>query len=204
MPRLSRVASQARTRRALIGTARELFLRDGYFATSLDKVADAAGYSKGAVYSNFRSKDELCLAVLDAILAERGADIAAALAAAEDSFAAQLDAFERWADAVIGDQGWSMLEIEFGSQVRANPALRGALARRAESMRGAITLLIAAGAADAGQALPMPADELAAALLSLGLGLALQRAFDPSVSVRPLTNTIRLLAGLPAASAVSA
>jgi AcrR family transcriptional regulator len=40
-----------------------LFLRDGYAATSLEKVADEAGYSKGAVYSNFWNKDELCLAV---------------------------------------------------------------------------------------------------------------------------------------------
>ncbi len=46
-------------------------LHDGYHPTSLEKVADAAGYSKGAVYSNFRNKDELCTAVLDEVRAER-------------------------------------------------------------------------------------------------------------------------------------
>ncbi len=196
MPRLSRVASQARTRRQLVATAQQLFLRDGYFATSLDRVAEAAGYSKGAVYSNFRSKDELCLAVLDAILAERGAQISAAVAEGA-SFRDKLAGFERWADAVIGDEGWSTLEIEFASQVRSDPTLGTALADRAASIRAVIATLISVGAAEAGRELPMPAEELATALLSLGLGLALQRAFDKQVTVRALTDTIRVFAGLP-------
>ena len=53
---------------------RQMFFDDGYHPTSLEKVADAAGYSKGAVYSNFRNKDELCAAVLDEIRAERLAE----------------------------------------------------------------------------------------------------------------------------------
>ncbi len=52
-----------------------MFFTDGYHPTSLEKVADAAGYSKGAVYSNFRNKDELCVAVLDEIRAERFAEV---------------------------------------------------------------------------------------------------------------------------------
>ncbi|MDT7795343.1 MAG: hypothetical protein QOD59_4784, partial [Mycobacterium sp.] len=63
--------TQAETRAQLVKTARQLFFDDGYRPTSLEKVADAAGYSKGAVYSNFRNKDELCTAVLDEVRAER-------------------------------------------------------------------------------------------------------------------------------------
>ena len=196
MPRLSRVASQARTRAQLIETARELFLRDGYFATSLDKVADAAGYSKGAVYSNFASKDELCLAVLDALLAERAAQIAAAVAGRK-RFAGKLAAFEKWATQALGDEGWITLEIEFASQARTNPELRTAFAERAGAIRSAIALVLKAGAQEAGGSLPLPADELATTVLSVGLGLAVQRAFDPAVSVRTLTNTIRVVVGLP-------
>ena len=99
MTRLTRTASQARTRRQLIDTARELFLRDGYFATSVDRVAEAAGYSKGAVYSNFGGKDELCLAVLDDMLTERGSDLAVRLARRR-RFAGQLAEFEKWAEEV--------------------------------------------------------------------------------------------------------
>src|ERR1700737_156425 len=71
MARKTRVETQAQTRAQLVKTARQLFFDDGYRPTSLEKVADAAGYSKGAVYSNFRNKDELCTAVLDEVRAER-------------------------------------------------------------------------------------------------------------------------------------
>jgi AcrR family transcriptional regulator len=196
VPRLSRVDSQKRTRQQLVRTATELFLRDGYFATSLDRVADAAGYSKGAVYSNFASKDELCLAVLDAVLAERAREIARAVVGAT-SFPERVSAVERWAESMIADGGWSTLEIEFGSQVRSNPALGTAFAQRASSARAVIAEVLSAGAAEAGRALPLPADELATAVLALGLGLAAQRSVDPSVSVRALGNTIRVFAGLP-------
>ena len=71
MARLTRAEKQAQTRSQLVATARQMFFDDGYHPTSLEKVADAAGFSKGAVYSNFRNKDELCTAVLDEIRAER-------------------------------------------------------------------------------------------------------------------------------------
>jgi AcrR family transcriptional regulator len=196
VPRLTRVASQARTRAQLVETAREMFLRDGYFATSLDKVADAAGYSKGAVYSNFASKDELCLAVLDSLLAERAAQIAVAVAGRK-RFAGKLAAFEKWATDALGDEGWISLEIEFASQARGNPQLRTAFAERGGAIRAAIALVLKSGAAESGRTLPLPADELATTVLSVGLGLALQRAFDPSVSVRTLTDTVRVMVGLP-------
>src|ERR1700742_3268755 len=118
--RLTRAESQARTRTQLLRTARELFLRDGYLATSLDKVAEDAGFSKGAVYSNFRRKDELCLAVLDEIRAERAAEIAGLLAAPDAD--ERLRRFEEWAERVIGDPQWTALEFEFAVQARRDPA----------------------------------------------------------------------------------
>ena len=68
--RLSRAESQALTRQRLVDVARDLFLREGYAKTSLERVAEEAGFSKGAVYSNFGGKDDLCLAVLDSIQGE--------------------------------------------------------------------------------------------------------------------------------------
>ena len=43
-----------------------MFLRQGFHGASLDEIAEAAGYTTGAVYSNFKGKDDLFLAVLDA------------------------------------------------------------------------------------------------------------------------------------------
>src|SRR5699024_2058850 len=81
MSRLTRAESPAHTREQLVTTARELFLAHGYTATSLERVAETAGFSKGAVYSNFRNKDGLCLAVLDAIHEEQAEGVNAALSA---------------------------------------------------------------------------------------------------------------------------
>lgn len=63
--RLSRSEQQQRTRTALVAAAARTFARDGYHAASLEAIAASAGYSKGAVYSNFRGKAELFLAVME-------------------------------------------------------------------------------------------------------------------------------------------
>jgi AcrR family transcriptional regulator len=60
----TREETQARTRAQLLRAANRLFLRDGYVATSLATIAAEAGVTKGAVYSNFESKEDLFLAVL--------------------------------------------------------------------------------------------------------------------------------------------
>ncbi|MGW5053394.1 TetR/AcrR family transcriptional regulator [Actinokineospora sp. NPDC004072] len=185
MARLTRAQSQARTRERLIATARQLFLDDGYHATSLERVADAAGFSKGAVYSNFRNKDELCLAVLDDIHAGHLRDIAAAVAGRTPDEA--IAAVAAWAERMVGDQGWTVLEVEFAVHAHRDPALRAELAARDQAVRTAIEAL-------AGRwSTALPAADLATALLSLGIGLGIRRVIDPTVDVGVLTGTLRAL-----------
>ncbi|MGH9133794.1 MAG: TetR family transcriptional regulator, partial [Ilumatobacteraceae bacterium] len=62
--RLTRTEAQHNTRRTLLHAAGRLFVRDGFVATSLADIADEAGVTKGAVYSNFASKEDLFLALL--------------------------------------------------------------------------------------------------------------------------------------------
>ena len=62
--RLTREESKARTRHELLRAASRLFLRNGFVATSLSDIAEEAGLTKGAVYSNFESKEDLFLALL--------------------------------------------------------------------------------------------------------------------------------------------
>ncbi|WP_328603140.1 TetR/AcrR family transcriptional regulator [Amycolatopsis sp. NBC_00345] len=194
MARLTRAESQARTREQLVDTAKELFLRDGYSVTSLEKVADEAGYSKGAVYSNFRGKDELCLAVLDRIHDEQVNLVASALAGAE-GMEGLLTAFQAWAERSIGDEAWTALEVEFATNARRDPHVRAELASRDKAIRDTIAGLLAGYAERFGITLPMPAADAATALLSLGIGLGVQRAIDPTIPVHVLPDVIRLFAG---------
>jgi AcrR family transcriptional regulator len=62
--RLSRAESQARTRRAVLDAAADLFARRGYHATSIEDIAMGAGLTRGAIYSNFASKQDLLVAVI--------------------------------------------------------------------------------------------------------------------------------------------
>ncbi|MET0132974.1 MAG: TetR/AcrR family transcriptional regulator [Kibdelosporangium sp.] len=188
MPRLTRAESQARTRDLLVATARGLFLRDGYHATSLEKVADEAGFSKGAVYSNFRNKDELCLAVLDAIHADELTKALAEVGTA-NSFDEGIAGFQTWAERMIGDEGWTTLEVEFAIQARRDPKLRAELASRDKAIRDAISNVVASRA----DHLAMDPHDLATALLSLGIGLGMQRVIDPTIPVDVLVKTLRAL-----------
>ncbi|MFC5288960.1 TetR/AcrR family transcriptional regulator [Actinokineospora guangxiensis] len=190
MARLTRAQSQARTRERLLETARRMFLTDGYHATSLDKVADTAGFSKGAVYSNFRNKDELCLAVLDGIHAEQIDQLAALLAGRTGEETAA--AFAGWAERVVGDEGWTLLRVEFAAQSRRDPALRAELAARDQAVRAAIAALARRGPT------ALPPDDLATALLGLGVGLGIQRVIDPAIGAHVLTGTLAALLAAPA------
>ena len=196
MARLTRSESQARTRERLVETARTMFLRDGYAATTLEKVAEEAGYSKGAVYSNFQGKDALCLAVLDAIHGEVADAVLGSLEGA-DRLEDALEAFDAWAEARLGDPEWSALEAEFAARSRHDPALRAALAERNRRIRSMVAGALRSTCDTHGLRLPMAVDDVADALFSLGVGLGLQRALTPDVPVHVLSDVVRVVAGLP-------
>src|SRR3954465_1205221 len=63
--RLTREEKKAQTRERLLDAASTVFARKGFAATSIDEIAEVAGVTKGAVYSNFESKEDLVRTVLD-------------------------------------------------------------------------------------------------------------------------------------------
>lgn len=192
MPGKTRAESQARTRDALVATAQEMFLRDGYHVTSLEKVAEAAGYSKGAVYSNFRNKNELCMAAIDAIHDRELRSIGDALAAAT-TLEQRLTAFAAWADRMIGDENWTVLLVEFAAEIRRTPAVREQLATRERTIAEGIAKLLARNGKEFGLRAKLPYDVIAQAMLSMGIGLGIQRSIEPSLRVGVLTDVLRTL-----------
>ena len=190
--RLSRAESQALTRQRLVEVARDLFLREGYAKTSLERVAEEAGFSKGAVYSNFGGKDDLCLAVLDSIQGEVADAVLHALGDAA-SFEEALAAFDLWADKRLGDPDWSALEAEFAARSRRDPVLRQALRERNARLHAMVAAALADSADRHGLAFRIPVEQAAHALLSMAIGLGLQRAITPSLEVGTITDVARAL-----------
>jgi AcrR family transcriptional regulator len=111
MPRLTREQSQAATREKLLEAARANFARHGYSATSIDRIADEAGFSKGAVYSNFRNKEDLFLAVMASPALVDMDSLLAAIARAPGP-AEIIDVLAEWADSQAQENSWALLILD--------------------------------------------------------------------------------------------
>jgi AcrR family transcriptional regulator len=192
MKRLTRVESRERTRALIVQAATRLFVRDGFRVTSLEQVAEEAGFTRGAVYSNFESKTAMGIAVIDDLYAREERRLVAALAdAADRGLDAWFDVLSNWADSTIGDPDWTRLEIEVAASSAHDPAYRAATAARYARQRSLCVQLLRERFGDRP---PVDAETTAAVIIGLGLGIGLQRAADPSVPATIWSDTLRALA----------
>ena len=183
MARLTRSASQARTRHMVIEAATELFLRDGFRATSLEQIAEEAGFTRGAVYSNFANKTEMGIAVIEALYErEEHRAIAEVEAVAAQGPQAWFTALAEWAQSSFGDPRWARLEIEVAAFSNGDGNLRAATAARQTRTRNRGAQLITDLCRSAGYEPPADVDTLSLGMVSLALGLGMQRATDPEIS----------------------
>ena len=189
-PKVSRVERQAETRKALVAQARTMFLNEGYAATSLDKVAIEAGYSKGAVYSNFDGKEELCLEVLDGIHREKVRGVAKIFSGTGD-LSSQLDVFAAWAQDELADPRWTRLEIEFAAVAGGNPWVAKQLATRHREIAELVRLLVVDISQRFGLRGVEYAGQTATALMSAGIGLGALRSLDPKIDMNVFGLVVR-------------
>ena len=120
MPRLSRPESQARTRARILEAARELLARHGLAHCSVDAISEQAGFSKGAFYSNFGSKEAVFLELLREHTAEEQQKLAAALQASTDPTTA-LRAVSLRIAKMLEDPLWCRLSLEAQLAATRNP-----------------------------------------------------------------------------------
>nr|WP_315400330.1 TetR/AcrR family transcriptional regulator [uncultured Duganella sp.] len=172
--RLSRGDSQAQTRARLIETARQLFVANGYGGTSIRDIADRAGYSQGAFYSNFAGKEEVLLELLRGHMEAEGAQLAALAAGAGRAPQQIFDELESWAASLNRDAAWSMLSIEL--QLHAHRSADFAVKYQAvwDAHRARLGAVVGQLFATLGRTPPAAPDELAGAFMALAHGLALQ------------------------------
>ena len=120
MARLTREESRERTRERLLEAAREAVARNGYDGTSVADIAEAAGFSKGAFFSNFESKEALLLELLRRHKEQDIATLGRILDGAEQGDAGS--ALDRYFKDRGGDAVWARLDIEL--QLCTPPATR--------------------------------------------------------------------------------
>lgn len=177
--RTSRAQNKLATRERLLAAAAEVFAAKGFAAASLDEVAERAGYSKGAVYSNFGSKEELVLAVLDVRLNQRLLNIAG-LVDAEAPADEQLRSAGRLLEKAFDEERpWFLLWLEFAAYVARHPHYRPTFAERERQMRAAMAQVMRVRAGELRLRPALPVDDLATVLFALGDGLSMAKLRDP-------------------------
>ncbi len=192
MPRLRRAESRLRTKNQLLESARQIFAKNGFQGASVDMIAEHAGYSKGAVYSNFESKEALFLALLKERMSEEIGELRTLLSrngSAEEIMQALEDKYRSLEKQEI----WCLLATEFQLQAGRNPEFAAPFAALYRNQRRAIAELLKVLAEKMGAPVPSHLDAIATSLIALTHGIALQRAADPrAVAAATAGRSLRL------------
>lgn len=187
----------AATRSALLAAGRAVFAREGFHRASLDRVAAEAGFTKGAVYASFDSKADLLLAIYAERVAQRAEAIAAAAAGVECLEDLRLRLLEEWHEGLEHDRDWALLRVEFLAHAARDPRLRVQLRAAHVPVRKAIASALTEVAERSGEALPLPAGELATLVMALGNGLNLEALLDEPDTDRLFDTGTRQLGATP-------
>jgi AcrR family transcriptional regulator len=170
---------RARTIERLLDAAAEVFTEVGFHAATVDDVATAAGYTKGAVYGNFASKDSLFLALIDRHLADQLAQTDELVAPASAELRARIrEASEKQQGA---DGSFGLLMLEFWQYAARDAGARAALAARYAQIRERLAGVIAQRDAATEVTAPRRPEDVATLVLALDAGLFLQKMLDPEV-----------------------
>jgi AcrR family transcriptional regulator len=179
--RLTREQSRAQTRQHLLDAAERVFLRRGFQAASVEQISAEAGYTRGAFYSNFDSKEKLFVELLN----QRVFDYYRRMLGRVPKDASPIEQLRWSAREVRGRQEreadrWLFdLWLECLSQAARDPEFASLAASFHSATRGGMAAMIEQTFGDLGR--PPPADplHLASAMIALDIGLAIQHIADP-------------------------
>ncbi|CAN5186949.1 TetR/AcrR family transcriptional regulator [soil metagenome] len=166
----TRAERSAHTRRELLEAAERRFFVHGYHGTTLDDIADEAGYTKGAVYSTFKSKSGLFLALFAQVMDRRLEELALLLGPHEDDAAR----FRALAERPVDERNtqFLLLAIEFWTHAAREPAVLEEFSALYRRFRDGIAAI---GPQDSS----LGTERWAIVSLALANGLALERLIDP-------------------------
>ncbi|MGH9091541.1 MAG: TetR/AcrR family transcriptional regulator [Acidimicrobiales bacterium] len=185
------------TRDYLLAAAARVFAERGFHEASLDEVAAAAGFTKGAVYSNFESKEDLVLAVLEARYQDNMATLRGTLDATGDHPEQHLSDFAGLIETQFGDEApaWEALFLEFCVYALRNEPVRERLATFLAADVAGVAELIDDERERRHEPTWEPADHVAVIVTALMRGLNLMRSLNPDVvDEAVLESTLRFIA----------
>jgi AcrR family transcriptional regulator len=178
-PALSRKEKQAKTRSALLRSATKLICAKGIGEASVDDISTDAGYTKGAFYANFKSKEEMFLVMLDEAYAEELERLEAHLPGEGAPAEEVRESAEDFLSFVRSNPDWPRLYFEFVVYAARNPEFREELATRNRAMRERIAEVIRNWSADFSTQPPFPYQDIALMLFCMADGFLIQQLVEP-------------------------
>lgn len=176
------------TRALLINAAEEVFARKGFTAATLEDIADTAGYTRGAIYANFSTKEDLFLAVSDRYWRRYFDNFAEVLSSATTIADRELDEIsERWQElSRSGGAEHAALGYEFTLYLLRNAEARDRVAAKRREVVGALAEFIVRGVEQLGGSLSIPARTFAQVLIATVDGIELGSQLDDVDLYRPM------------------
>ncbi|ORV41060.1 TetR family transcriptional regulator [Mycolicibacter engbaekii] len=188
-----------RTRSLLLDAAEEVFAEKGFTTATLDDIAQAAGYTKGAIYKHFAAKDELFLAVSERYWQRYFENFAEVMANATEVGVRELDDIaERW-QRLSRDRGaeHAALGYEFTLYLLRNPEARARVAAKRAEVVEQLAAFIVEGVERLGGTLRIPALTLAQVLVATSDAAVLASELDGIDLYRPVVAMYVAMIALP-------
>jgi len=176
---MTREQSKANTRERLLAAARSVFAGRGFHGASVEEIASEAGFSTGALYSNFEGKEDLFLVLMEREINEHAREISVAVQARASVAERAAGGARRWMTMIEREPELLLLFTEFWAYGVRDAQVRPKVAVRFAQVRELLTTLIADGVREFDLELQMPAEQLAVAIDALADGIARQKLADP-------------------------
>ncbi|OBG59162.1 MULTISPECIES: TetR/AcrR family transcriptional regulator [unclassified Mycobacterium] len=169
--------TRGEVRDRILDAASKVFAAEGFAGATIDAIGQAAGFTKGAVYSNFESKDELFLALLDREFELRGEQIAIALDRSDgDTAAAAREVSRSVLDSVRDHSDYYVLLVEYWLRAQRDPQLRERLIeRRRAAADQALHIVESTDTVPGDRRLT----DIAQLVVTLNLGVAMEEVLRP-------------------------
>ena len=170
---------RAEVRRRVLDAAEQVFGERGYAGARLADIAHAAGFTKGAVYSNFGSKQEL---FAELITRQVSSNLAASLAdvvARNSPGTVAEDTADVLADCIVGETALLRLILEFAARAEHDEEIRAAYVAMSRRHQDELAAVLVEGAAHLGVEFTVPLEQVALLIVGLRHGLGVLHAADP-------------------------
>lgn len=179
-PDVSTKRRRPNTTARLLDAAFAVFAKRGFQSTSIEQICEAAGFTRGAFYSNYKTKDELFIALFDRN-AGRILERVRELAAGQDADIAVASLVTYFTAPTAEDRDWYLLSMEFTLHAIRNPDAAKVLAEHDRALREEMVPLITELFTKVGREPRMQPDRIARIIVALAEGAAAQSYVEPDV-----------------------